>query len=266
MATVISDALVLGQIDLVDAAAPRLCWRNIVTEQNVSATSSVDEEPVTNIANPSTAFGWQAASTDMQEIDITVNESVDYIGIARHNLRGNGEIRIRVLGNGVYTTVVDWTRLSRKRQTVLFLINDAAPQEVQIQIRNNSEAPRLGVVYIGRSTRLQRNIYVGHTPVTLGRDVQTVGGFSENGQYLGELVRREGRSTSVELENLTPDWYRRELDPFIAQRPRAPAFFAWRPDKYSAEVGYVWLTGSPRPSNQRPNGMMQISMDFEAIA
>jgi len=65
---------------------------------------------------------------------------------------------------------------------------------------------------------------------------------------------------------LTPQWYRDELDPFFAQRPRRPAFWAWRPSSYPAEVGYVWLSGSPQPSNQRSNGMMSVDFTFEGIA
>lgn len=245
--------------------AGRLCWRNIVSESIVSATSEEDENPVTNLANPSTAFVWQATSTAQQDIDIEIGTVIDYIGIARHNLEQVAEIRIQVLSETSYITVFDWDNVP-DRQVLLYFLNEAEPDGIRISIRNNPDPPTIAVVYAGVSTELERNIYVGHTPVTLGRDVVTVGGYSENGQYLGEVVRREGRSTSVSLSNLTPGWYRDSLDPFIRQRPRKPAFFAWRPGDYPNEVGYVWLTGSPRPNNQRANGMMEISMDFEALA
>lgn len=262
---IIGDSIVLTQQDLLNPNQARLCWRTVVGAGDVSATSQTSTSPVTNLANPSTAFAWQATSTAQQDIDVVVDTAIDYIGIARHNLDGGAEIRIRFLVGAEYSTVFDWAT-PPDNQVILYFINEAEPDEIQINIRNNSEPPIIGVLYAGVSTMLERRIYVGHTPINLARDVTTVGSYSENGQYLGELIRREARSTQVALQNLTPEWYREELDPFIAQRPRRPAFFAWRPGDYAGEVGYVWLSGSPRMSNQRSNGMVQITMDFEGIA
>lgn len=266
MSIVISNSMVLStELIGIQPNAGVLAWQSIVTETNVTASSELETNPVTNLANPATVFTWQAANTDEQTIEVEVEQSIDYIGIARHNLSGSAEIRIQAGVNGDYYNLTGWEKPD-DRQALLFLINEAEPDSVRIRIRNNIDPPVIGVLYVGLAMRLERNIYVGHTPITMGRDVQTVGGYSESGQYLGELIRREGRSTSVSLQNLTPQWYRDNLDAFIRRRPRKPAFFAWRPGKYPAEVGYVWIKGSPRPSNQRPNGMMQIDIQFEGIA
>ncbi len=264
MSTIISDSLVLSGVGILDAKKPRLCWDNMLRTADVTFTSETDAHPARNVVNPSTAFYWQAASTDQQTIEIDVDGDIDYIGIARHNFGPDAEIKISIQIGTHDLTLWDWSS-PPTRQVQLFLFNKWFADKVAISIRNNDEPPLLGVMYAGVSTILQRSIYVGHTPITYGRDVTTIGGFSENGQYLGELVRREGRSTSVSLQNLTPQWYREQLDPFIAQRPRYPAFFSWRPGQYEAEVGYVWMTGSPRPVNQRPNGMMSIDINFEGV-
>jgi hypothetical protein len=263
MGIVIGNGLTLSQAALLNPNQARLCWQSSVTA--VTATSETDDNPATNILNPATAFSWEATSTADQDIDLATTGPLDYIGIARHNLGGAAEIRIRFLVGAVYTTIFDWAPVPG-RQVLLYFINEAEPDGIQISIRNNATAPKVAVVYAGLSTELQRRIYVGHTPITLGRTLTTIGGYSESGQYLGELVRREGRTTSVSLSNLTPAWYRATLDPFFAQRPRRPAFWAWRPGDYPAEVGYVWVVGEPRPSNQRSNGMMSIGWDFEGIA
>lgn len=264
MSLVISDALTLTAPDRANPNQPLLGWRNFVSESDFTASSETEFSPVSNLANPSTAFGWEAEDTTEQQIDISNERPVDYLGIARHNLRGGAEMRIE-FGVGVsFNVAIDWFEVPT-RQAIMFLFKEAQPDTVRIRIRDNSEPPTIAVLYLGRVTELQRRIYVGHTPVTMGRTVETVGGYSENGQYLGEVTRREGRQTSVSLQNLTPSWYRSNLDPFLAQRPRRPAFFAWRPESYPTEVGYVWLRGNPQPSNQRANGMMEISIDFEAI-
>lgn len=262
--TVISDSLVVTDQEILNPKYGRLCWQNILRTADVTFTSETTEHPASNVVNPSTSFYWQADSTDQQDITIQVGADIDYIGIARHNFGPDAEIRIAFVVNGYEFSVYNWDT-PPSRQIQLYLFNPWYADEVLVQIRGNDVPPLLGVVYAGLSTKLQRKIYVGHTPITYGRDVVTVGGYSENGQYLGELIRREGRSTNLSLQNLTPDWYREELDPFIAQRPRFPAFFAWRPGQYQAEVGYVWLTGSPRPVNQRSNGMMSIDLQLEGI-
>lgn len=245
--------------------AGRLCWNNKIADKNISVTTQELDYPGTNMLNPSTAFPWEATATVDHIISVDVDAVVDFVGIARHNLRQSAEIKIELVVDSVVSTLIDWANIP-DRQTLLYLFDEVYADRIQVQIRNNDVPPSIAVLYIGESTPLQRNIYVGHTPVTYGRTLQTVGGYSENGQYIGEVVRREGKQTSVSLQNLTPDWYRANLDPFISQRPRLPAFFSWRPDDYPDEVGFVWLTGSPQPVNQRSNGMMEISMQFEALA
>lgn len=265
MSIYISDSLTLTQQAIENPNAPRLCWQNIVTETNVTSSSEEALNPASNVGNPSTAFRWQATSTDEQHLDINTGLEIDYIGIARHNLEQDAEIKISFLVGLNYVTIFDWDNVPG-RQVLLYFINEASPDSIRISVRNNPDPPQIAVVYVGVSTPLQRNIYVGHTPITMGRDVTTVGSYSESGQYLGEIVRREGRSSQINMQNLTPEWYRAELDPFIAQRPRRPAFFAWRTGKYPDEVGFIWVKGNPRPSNQRPNGMMEITLEIEGIA
>jgi hypothetical protein len=261
MSTVLTNNLVLS-LDTLRENAGRLCYRNIVTTSNITATSALPSAPITNAANPATAFGWEASSTAAQTITIANDTGmVDYIGIARHNLNQPGlEIRIRFNG----TTVLPYQSVPN-RQALLYLFNEAIPSTIQIDFRNATIRPKLAVIYIGQSTKLERDIYVGHTPITMGRDRNVITGVSQSGEYLGEVRLNETLSTGVSLQNLTPDWYRSELDPFFGRSPRDPCFWAWRPSKYPAEVSYCWVEGNPRPTNQRSNGMMQIDWNFRGI-
>ena len=68
------------------------------------------------------------------------------------------------------------------------------------------------------------------------------------------------------LRNLTPSFYRTEMEPFIAVAQEAPFFFGWRPFTFPDEVGYAFMTNDPQPSNQRSNGMMQIDLQMGGIA
>lgn len=261
MSTVISGNLVLtGVQDNGNAGA--LCYQSIINVNNVTATSSLSTNPVTNVSNPATAYTWEATSAATQTITIqSGGQTVDYIGIARHNLNQIG-LTVAIKYNGL--TIVSGVTIGQA-QAILFLQNEATPTTIEIIISGATTAPQIGVIYAGKSLRLQRNIYVGHTPITYSRDRATVNGVSENGQYLGEIVKRQTNSTSVKLSNLTATWYRSELDPFFALSPRVPCFWSWRPESYASEVAYAWVEGKPNASNQLSNGMMECSFNLKGI-
>ena len=264
MAAIISSAFVLSPAVQVDVGNLGIIGSdNVVTFDSISATSELATNPITNAANPATSFTWIASSDADQTITIASDgQEVDYVGIARHNLNQFGaEIRIQFDGQ----TVIDWSPVADS-QSLLYLVNKAAPTSITIGIRDVTTSAKVAVIYVGKAIRLQRGIYVGHTPITYGRNRTTVNGVSENGQYLGEIVTRETSSTNVDLKNLTAAWYRETLDPFFAEKPRRPCFWAWRPKDYPAEVGFCWVEGNPQPSNQRSNGMMQIGWAFKGIA
>jgi hypothetical protein len=260
--TYISKALVLS-VQTINENAGRLCFHTVATSSTVTATSELVGFPATNMANPATAFGWESSSTADQTITITnsTRSEIDYIGIARHNLAQAGlEVQIRFDGS----VVAPYVAITEK-QSQLFLFTVAIPETIQIDIRGISNAAKIAVIYCGLSVELERNIYVGHTPINYGRDRSTVQGVSQSGEYLGEVILNETLSTSVSLQNLTPNWYRATLDPFFGRKPRDPCFWAWRPGSYPTEVSYCWVEGNPRPSNQRSNGMMQIDWNFRGI-
>lgn len=260
---ILNDNIVLS-LQSITKNNPLICYKNLVTEANVSTTSQTAQGPATNLANTSTAFGWEATSTATQTITVTLDNpsEVDYIGFARHNLFNNGAlVRIR-FDNSV---VLDWQQAD-KNQANLFLFQQALPAQVHIDITGSAVPAKIGVLYVGKSTQLQRKIYVGHTPITYGRNINSIMGVSQSGQYLGEIELNRTLTTSVSMNNLTPDYYRSTLDPFFAQTPRKPCFWAWRPEDYETEVGFCWVEGDPRPTNERNNGMMSISWNFRGIA
>lgn len=262
MTTIISSNLVLSSEVKAQGNAGVIGYQNVLNVSNVTATSALATNPITSVANPATAYTWKATSAATQTITIqTSGQQLDYIGIARHNLDQIG-LTITVKYNGI--TVIPASSVS-SIQAILFLLNEATPDTVEIVITGATAAPQVGVIYIGKALRLERNIYVGHTPILYNRDRTSFNGVSENGQYLGEVVVRQSNSTSVNLKNLTANWYRTELDPFFALSPRVPCFYAWRPEGYPLEVGYCWIEGKPNMSNQLSNGMVQCSFNMRGI-
>jgi hypothetical protein len=261
--SILSDSLVLS-LESIQGNAGRLCFDNFVNSSNISATSELTAFPASNMANEATAFGWEATDTTTQTVTILnpTAAGVDYIGMARHNLNQSG-LTLTVKFDGA--VVVSPVAVS-SAQAQLILFQQARPSVIELIIEGASNAPKIAVVYAGLSLKLERNIYVGHTPITYGRDRNTINGVSQSGEWLGEVVLGETLSTDVTLNDLTPLWYRSNLDPYFQQSPRKPCFWAWRPETYPLELGYCWVEGNPRPVNARSNGLVNISWKFRGIA
>lgn len=137
--------------------------------------------------------------------------------------------------------------------------------QVRLRMQTGTEIPEAAVMYAGKLLVLQRRIYVGHTPITFGRRTTITNGMSESGQFLGRIVMGQFLVTEVSLQNLTPSWYRANMDPFVQAAREEPFFFAWRPGGYPEEVGYAWLTGDPSPVNSRSNGMMEVQLQMSGV-
>lgn len=249
---------------------PVFGYRNLVTTSNITVSSENADFPGVNLANPATDLLWKASSAAAQTITINTTGlgPIDYVGIARHNIADAGitaSIKENV-GSGLvavpYTSV-----LPGDNQPLMFRLNRSARTQVQIVLSAGDAVPFVGVVYVGQLMVSQRRVYVGHTPINMGRSVKDVVGISEEGDYLGRIILSESQSTQFAIQNITPSFYRTHFVPFVkAVSLTTPCFFAWRPLDYPDEVGYGWFRSTPRPVNQRNNGMMSVTLEFGAIS
>jgi hypothetical protein len=130
---------------------------------------------------------------------------------------------------------------------------------VRLRVKPIAVAPEASVMYTDVLLQLQRRIYVGHRVLNYNRRANVVTGFSDEANFLGRLVLGELKESSLSLQNITPAFYRSDVDPWLSNSIEKPFFFAWRPQGYPLEVGFCWLTGDAQMSNQRPNGMVQVS-------
>lgn len=251
-----------------DANLPWIGYHTVVTRDNISADEEAEGYPASNLANPSTAELWKG-ETDYEQT-ITVAEgaatSCDYYGIARHNLGSSGAtVKLQKSSNGIGWTDVTEALSPTSDAAIMYRFSLQAANFWRLLITPGSAVPQAAVLHLGRLLIGQRRMYVNHTPITLGHSWNSVTGISGNGQYLGQVLRDETLKSSVQMQNLTPGWYRTNFEPFVKNGPY-PFFWAWRPTAYPAECGYAWLRQAPAMSNQRANGMVQVSFDMEAIA
>lgn len=253
-----------------DANAGWIGYRNILTRDNTSASSEDADHPVVNLVNNTTNQFWQAEDDADQSIVIADGSAntVDYFALAKHNLGSTGTgVTLQKSADGSSWTDVVPLFYPANDYSIMYRFTPASANFWRLLLTPPDDAiPQIAVIHLGALLVLQRNVYVGHTPLVLGRWANTTSGASENNQFLGRVTKARGLKSSVALTNLTPEWYRTNLDPFFEAAMENTAFFwAWRPADYPAEVGYAWLDGDVDVSNQRPNGLMQSSFSMKGI-
>lgn len=256
---------------MIDDNSPAVGWHNLVTSANVTADAEDPNFPAVNLANPSVYPPWRSddAAEQYATVMLDGDVDVDYVGIGRHNL-GSAGITVAVEGydGSAWSDVTDEVTLDDDRPVIFQFVK---AQYVGIRLRlgaapDEYDLAEIAVLYVGELLLLQRRIYVGHVPITYGRQTEVANNRSERGLFLGRVEISEFHASGFSIQNMTPDWYRENLEPFVDVCQGTPFFWAWRPRDYPEETGYVAVTNQPSPKNQRTNGMMSIEFQFSGEA
>ncbi len=269
---------------------PIVGWNNLATSWTASKEDS--NYPASNLLNPATHLKWKAGAADSPaasyiylvsalETVLNVNSpadqvaSVDYVAIAKHNL---GTIGCRI-AIGYYnsssptsfitlipdTTLADdgpalfrFTTLSLQNIVIRLIPFDASSPPV-------STLPEIAVAYVGKLLVMPRKVYQGLTPINYGRVAKVTNGRSEAGQFLGRIVTQEFVKDTVPLSLIDPAYYLTYIDPFMDASKEDPFFFAWRPQTYTAGLGYCHMTNDPMPNNEPPHGLISMQWEMTGI-
>ncbi len=271
MGIILSEELKLSLAAAPNANYPIAGYRNLVTAANVSADSEDADYPASNLANPSTASqqGWRSVSTSVQyvTVDLQTTGEVDYLAVARHNF-GSAQIVCSVEGtaDGVtWSELVEETLLADDRP-VIFRYARQGLLKPRLKLQPSGTAPRAAVLFVGQLLTFQNGLQP-HTPIGMGRQRTVVPGEAESSDYLGSIVTSSRLQTGVQINALTADWVREELDDFCDYASnRTPFFWAAMPERYPREAGYVWSPNDVRPETSHLNGLASLSMTIQGIA
>ena len=276
MSVVISSSYVIAPSatngGIINGDNPVIGWDNVLGGLGLLSTTTADPDfPTANMLTNSTNLRWKGAATEVDEYITVLNQGagdIDYIAIARHNL-GSEQIPVSVeflesVGPDVWTELVEDVILPNDGPA-LFRFPKLAYLGIRLRMQVDLEEPVVAVVYCGELLVLQRRLYVGHAPINYSVETRVANGMSESGDFLGRIVLGEATSTQLQLVNLSPDWLRTYLAPFLAFARSEPFFMAWRPEQYPLEVGYCWLTNDPKPVNQRSRGHMQVDLQMGGV-
>lgn len=265
--------VISSQIDLTAAEQaggvtnnnPRIGWHSVVSEGNLTASASDTQWRVENLLNQATHSFWQGTSLGTHRIIVqTAGDRVNYMGVAAHNLRGS-TVTPQWSTNGSVWQDLDSPVVLPDNVPYMHEFPDVSVAYVALRIQPFYEVPALAVFNVGRILRMPRRLYVGHSVLTYNRDTEVSTGRSESGQFLGRVKRSQQLTSSLSFPNLTPEFFRDSVDPFIQDAETRAFFWAWRPGSYPLETALAWTRGDARVNNARVNGMVEVSLDIAGM-
>lgn len=264
----VTDGFIIDELPITDL--PIIFWHNLVSISNVSTDSEDPDFPVTNIANPSLASKWKqdltdspAAMPDSIMVDITGMGPINYVAIAGHNL-GTAGATIAVEGEGNPSGTSPASTMSPLQQEWVtgFSPSDDSPLvimfgEVEAQeddlgtVRLRLQSPgnvamEIAVLYVGYATVLEEGIQADHTPLPLATVHEVFTGQTENGSFVGRVQIGQWQESTARIANMSTEWARDNLLPFLEAAAEYPFFWAWSPASYPDEVSYAWLSNDPQ--------------------
>jgi hypothetical protein len=250
---------------IVPLTHSRIGIHSIGRTGTVSASSAAAGFPASAAANPLTYEFWKpTAVPGWWRVDAGAPVTVDYVGIAAHNL-ATAASTVTVQSSDDNDTWVDVdSHTPTSDAPIMFLFAPTTARYWRVVVTGNT--PTVGVIYIGAVLEMQRAAFAGINPIDLTRRTTIRPNVSEGGQWLGRSVIREGSATAVSFRHLTFDWYRTNFDPFVEDARSYPFFFAWRPEGYEHSVGYVWTTSDIAPTTMGIKDYLRVSLDMEGLS
>lgn len=271
---VITQNLVLAEVEDVPEDTPYIGYHNLVTFENLTATSSDADHPVTNLADVTTTPYWLATAATEQEVTAAINsvEDVDYVGIAGHNF-GTEQIAVEV---GYYdsSSPPAWVNLAGPQipeddQPIVLAFEAQSLADVVVKMAAGGGAPRMAVLYVGKLLVLNRGVIPeGDMPwLPESRKTTRVNGVSDAGQFLGSIILGAMIVWSLVFKYFEAAWFKTNFVPFLraCRDEGQPFFLAWKPVTYPYEVGYCWLTDDPAPMVNHPVDRRGIELSGQAI-
>jgi len=234
----------------------RIGYDNALRSASWSASSSEADFPPEALGNAMTVRRWRATGDTNESVTANFSsQTVNYVGIAAHNLRG-ADVSIEVNGQATASFSPTGT------QAIMVLFEARTATSIKLTV--NGVTPEIGVLYAGNLLVMERPFFSGHTPVRLARTTVTRPRQSESGEYLSMTRRRRGFETSASWQHLSDEFYRESFDPFVEHATTRPFFFAWNPDEHPDDVVYAWTSDEIRPSYMGIRDLIEVSMSMTA--
>jgi hypothetical protein len=252
-----------GELD-----CPVFLWDNLVTIDGITADQEDADFPATNLSNPQTSSPWKSGSTAGQDIvfDVAPMQPIDGIGIARHNF-GSGSVGVKIYGitaepGAVFVLLAD---LAPGDDSPIFAIVEPDYYvQVKISLEPGTVEPQAAVIYIGSVLTMPRSTPAGFVLPKDGVERETLNGFAENGDFLGDIITSERLTTTIDFKLLEGDWYRATMRAFV--QSSLPFFYAFSPVALPGETAFAKFNGVPKGQVNQFTGQVDVSIPITGLA
>lgn len=252
---------------------PRIGFEAISgTGSSAQSATGVDPDWVTD---GETWTIWRAQDTNFAALEVAFGQAttIDYIGIAAHNLGSIGAtINIQTLSGGSFSTIAGMNSLQPDDDSaILALFDPVSVDGIRLAIFGDpTSPPEVAVFQGGRALELPRLCnYVG-MPISESKQIRYRHQQSITGDVLGRAVEGAELQFAVEVDNL-PETFRIDTDPISWKGlvrhidDVGPFFIAGKPSSYPDEVAYARCRERPRFERVLANADVAGAVTFQCL-
>lgn len=251
----------------------RIGYKNLFVETGVTVTVS-DEDALYPKEN---AYDWlsydwwkqSAFGTSWLRASFASAKTANYMAIFGHNLSDvGGSIKPQ------YSTDagVSWNDAASvispiNNNTIFVYFADISAADWRVLITTTTGVSAIAGVMIGESLLIQRGFVSGFISPRLALESKIKTYKSEKGVFIGGTKVREGFSSSLSLQNLTPDWvYAYWIDLMDHLRYPKPIVFSWDPIKHPDDAVFAYAKDGNVPAPSRTSyTTMSASLNLEGV-
>lgn len=253
---------------------PVICWENL----GASAVTGWGTEvsAAANALSAATYNFWSATpdGSNKASIEITLSAAaaIDFVGVAAHNLADIGasiNVQYSTDAKASWNNVPGGSLAPTTNTALAWRFEAITAADFRLRISNVTQDVVLGVVLVGQEILVERRLYQGYAPPLTPNRVELLSNISEGGHFLGNSAVRQGSTVTAALSHVTPEFFRGAawLGFQAAFNAGAPAFWAWRPDKY-ADLFYAQRdagSGPVAPVNSGPRDLMSVNIPMRLL-
>jgi hypothetical protein len=260
----------------------RIGYQQVIT--GATATSSAAGFLALATLTPQTYERWMPTASPATITFTFPGRVINYIGIGAHTLSLADSVELEILQDGNWipqtltisggksaSLILDFLNqqylvqgtISDSDDANLILLAPTFCQGFRFIITYSAGAPSIAYVSAGNVLEMERPFYRGHTPAQLTADIVSRPNVSEGGEWLGRSLIRKGRSTSMQWQNLSAQWYRSNFDQFRVHAQSGTFFVAWNPAQYGTDVLYAHTDDDIRPTHSGFRDKLSVSMNVK---
>ena len=213
---------------------------------------------------------WQSPDSDTAKfsVDFAEDQTVDYFGIASHNLNDiGGQVKFEYYDESLPGWIAVLSPTTPQTNAPIFRVFDTVTAKLFRFTFSGyvGASPLVGVLSFGEAMELPEGIQAPFTPPPFAYDDKIFNSSSSTGQFLGRSVERYGQKIKIVQKNLDPEWLRENWRDLIMMLGTQPFFYSWNQELAPKDAAYAWLDDK-LPKAQYTNPIhAEFSVDCRAL-